>query len=174
MGWEQLWMNDSRQSFQSFDQRGRGRIQELVWHTKNFLLSDRLQLCPTPLLYYFCQRHAVSRAAPCHHDNVGSGSLDLFRLRVCAGSSEKFPASGLDQLRHPSLRVDQRPSPLFAIDQRLFVSARRLSPHFVDLLLHMRDCFCSVLLRADDTGDHREILVDIFKAVRSKAQERNP
>ena len=95
---------------------GRGAVEPLVCNAEDPALAHSVQVQPASPLNDALKGHAITCAAPTEDHRVGIGSGDGIRSGLLRRVAKKLSAGGLDQLRDPRLRVDERLAPFLAID----------------------------------------------------------
>ena len=101
---------------EAFEQGGRGRVEVLVGDAVDAGVADGPELLPVALGDDFGQGNAIACSAPGEEENVWIGGGYFFGRGVRAGRAEECGSGGFDQFGDPVLGMDERFSPLFAVD----------------------------------------------------------
>ena len=101
---------------EAFEQGGRGGVEVLVGDAVDAGVADGAEVVPVALGDDAGERDAVAGSAPGEEENVWIGGGYFFGRGVRAGHAEEGGAGGFDQFGDPVLGMDERFSPLFAVD----------------------------------------------------------
>src|ERR1700750_2485001 len=133
------------QGTQAKQDTGRGAVEPLVCNAEDPALPHSVQMLPAAPLNNALEGHAITCAAPAEDHSVGIGGGDGIRSGLLCRVAKELSAGGLDKLRDPRLRVDERLAPFLAIDDGPQSIAGGASARCCNLLLHFIDQrFCRV------------------------------
>jgi hypothetical protein len=139
---------------------GRG-VEELVRNAEDSALADGSEVVPASLGAYSFERDAGTGSAPGEEEDVWIGSGDVFWSGVGSGCAEVAATRGFDEFGDPRLGVDERLSPLFAVDSWCMGALRATESCRFDGGLHLGDEGFAFELCVDYCGDEANVFVDI-------------